>query len=144
MPLRLLLLLAALALFATGCETDTADLAPENELTDYTEADDEADPEFVIDDGAGVQEVPEVREVTVLTAELGDRGCYLTIEGEAAAATEIMAAYDVCGADADALVGNRYRATVEPGEVMAASCEGDPECPDTETVDMVTALEPIE
>lgn len=76
----------------------------------------------------------------------GDRACYLTLgedTGEEIDAMEaeidVMASFDLCGPPD--LTGRRVRVTIEPAKVMAMSCEGDPSCPDTETVELAIAME---
>ena len=82
---------------------------------------------------------PGSRVITVKSAIAGDRACYIsaTADGED---TLLLADFEVCTA-AEALTGEIARVTTAPSEVSALSCQGDPACPDTETVDLVVAIE---
>lgn len=80
------------------------------------------------------------REAVLTAAVDGDRACYLSVEDQ----TEpLLASFDVC-AEAEALIGQRVRLTFETAQVQALSCQGDPSCPDTETVRLVVGVEPVE
>ena len=94
----------------------------------------------VADAPAGADDGAPVLTVRALTP--GDRACYVRLEDAQGAATEEMAAFEVC--EREALVGRRVRVTRQERAVMAASCEGDPACPDTETVLLVTAVEEVD
>lgn len=79
--------------------------------------------------------------VTLLAATLGDRACYLSLDDGSGAPRERMADMALC--ERTELVGQRVRLTVGSGQVAAESCQGDPECREQETVELVTAIEPI-
>ncbi|MGB0695041.1 MAG: hypothetical protein ACPGOY_05290 [Rhodospirillaceae bacterium] len=68
----------------------------------------------------------------------GDIACYLTLTDADGKPFEVMADFDLC--EQDDLIGRRVVLTFETLSVMAASCEGDPECQDTEEVPLATAM----
>lgn len=71
-----------------------------------------------------------VRELT-----LGDRACYIRIEHDGEE-VEAMAFMTLC--ERDELIDRFAIFEHEAGEVMAMSCEGDPECADHETVLLIS------
>ena len=72
---------------------------------------------------------------------LGDAACYVDLQAQGAETETRLADFGVCSqAEVEELVGRQVRIEVGTGAVMAASCEGDPECPDTETVELITRL----
>lgn len=74
-------------------------------------------------------------------AQAGDVACYLTLTTDDGP-QELMATFDVCP-EPDTehpLVGQTVTVTFERGSVMAASCEGNPDCPDSEEVDLVNSI----
>ena len=77
-----------------------------------------------------------------LDIESGDRACYLTVRDDGGAATTVMADYSVC--DSNAILDRRVYLEYAPSNVIAASCEGDPDCLETETVAMVVVATPID
>ncbi|MGB3542600.1 hypothetical protein [Rubrivirga sp.] len=74
--------------------------------------------------------------------ESGDRACYVMLREDGGAATTVMADYSVC--DSDVIIGRRVQLDYEPGNVIAESCEGDPDCLDTETVAIAVTAVPID
>lgn len=71
-----------------------------------------------------------VRELT-----LGDRACYILIEHDGEE-VEAMAFMALC--ERDELIDRFATFEHEAGEVIALSCEGDPECSDQETVLLIS------
>ncbi len=67
-----------------------------------------------------------VRELT-----LGDRACYIAVEQDGEV-SEAMAFMELC--ERDDLIGQFVTFEHEAGEVIAMSCQGDPECTESETV----------
>ncbi len=74
--------------------------------------------------------------------ESGDRACYLTVQEDGGASTTVMADYSVC--DSNAILDRRVYLEYAANDVIAASCEGDPDCLETETVAMVIVATPID
>ncbi|WP_412068730.1 hypothetical protein [Rubrivirga sp. IMCC43871] len=150
--LRLAPLLLALAL--AGCASDT----PETEADPTGEVDvrsNETDDLGAIDnpdlraeaDTTGPPRVT-VAGTTVPTRgvvtdiESGDRSCYITLRTDDGATETVHADYSVC--DTNVIEGRRVQIVYAPDDVMAASCEGDPTCLDTETVALAVIATPID
>ena len=76
------------------------------------------------------------------SAQPGDAACYLELTPEAGGAAETLpAAFEVCDQiEAEGLTGQVVTLQMEEGQMMAASCQGDPACTDSETVQMVTTV----
>lgn len=94
-------------------------------------------------------DAPRVVYGVLLNVSQGDRACYLTLGEDTGeeidamgAEMDVLASFDLCGPPD--LTGQRVKLTLEPAEVMAMSCEGDPSCPDTETVALAIAMERAE
>ena len=71
----------------------------------------------------------------------GDHACYVDFVDEQGQPFSEMASFEIC--ERDDLVGQQVHIEYEEGNVYAASCEGDMDCLDTETVMLVTQLEPL-
>jgi hypothetical protein len=81
----------------------------------------------------------EVATVRGLTG--GDRACYMDLEADGAVKGQQEAAFDLCGRRE--LVGKQVRVERRRSWVLAASCEGDPECARRDTVDLIVSAEPL-
>jgi len=95
--------------------------------------------------GDGVEETtePTAEIVTLDGIEQGDAACYINITDGAGNAATLPGSFELCeagGMDATGLIGSKVTYTTEKANMMAGSCGGDPECPDTEEVDMVNAI----
>lgn len=77
--------------------------------------------------------------VTIRSLTAGDRACYLEVEDEQGQRREEMASFELC--ERNDLVGKRARLRFEPAQVMAESCQGNPDCKETETVQLVQDVE---
>ncbi|MEO1590318.1 MAG: hypothetical protein AAFU71_03385 [Cyanobacteria bacterium J06632_22] len=89
--------------------------------------------------GAAPAQAQQPTEALVLGAAFGDRACVMALSsGETA--VETFATFEVCEQD---LVGQRATLTYDTVNIQAASCQGDPECSETEAVVAVTAAVPI-
>lgn len=80
---------------------------------------------------------------TLKELQNGDAACYVVLSNAAGEPVNYPGSFELCpGAseDASALVGKTVTITVGRQKIMAGSCEGNPECPDTEEVDFVTAV----
>ena len=150
-PLRPFVL--ALALVAAGCADDAPGPGPS--ATPAGDADVQSN-ETPDADGPALEATADTTgpaEVTVagqtvparavVTAmEAGDRACMVTLRTDAGAAQTVFADYSVC--DSDAIEGRRVQIEYAPDEIMAASCDGDPECLDSETVALAVVATPID
>jgi hypothetical protein len=85
---------------------------------------------------SGRAQQPEMGTVQNLT--MGDRACYVEIIDDQGMVFTEFANFDICQQD---LVGKQVQLTYESGDIIAASCQGDPECEDTETVMLITDVE---
>jgi hypothetical protein len=81
----------------------------------------------------------EVATVRALTG--GDRACYMDLESGGAVKEGQEAAFALC--ERQELVGKRVRVERRRAWVLAASCEGDPECARRDTVDLIVSAEPV-
>jgi hypothetical protein len=91
-------------------------------------------------------ESPTSEVVTLKGLHNGDRACYVEVES-AIGEQSIEGTFELCeggSEDASALIGKRIRYKTRPAEVQAASCEGDPECRETDPVDLVIEITPAE
>lgn len=150
--LRLALLASVLAIVGCASDPGDSDAAPipgnvevqSNETTEAAEpalsAEAEVDttgPPRV--DLAGMS-VPTRGVVTDM--ESGDIACYLTVRTDGGAEEEVHADYSVC--DSNEIIDRRVQIEYVEGDVLAPSCEGDPECLETETVALAVVAEPID
>lgn len=78
--------------------------------------------------------------VTLVSATSGDIACYLTVRPDGGAERTEYADYRLC--ERDDLIGQRVVLTPTPSPVQSPSCEGDPECTDTEMVNLITGIDP--
>lgn len=78
-------------------------------------------------------------EGRLLSASAGDVACYLEFADAQGEAFSEMANFDLC--ESDALHGQWVRIGYEAGNVMADSCEGNPDCSETQVVALVATLE---
>jgi hypothetical protein len=77
----------------------------------------------------------------LLSAESGDVACYLQLEDLDGEPFSEMAEFEVCEA-ADALIGRDLQLGYRLGSVMAQSCQGNPDCTDSDEVALVISLTP--
>lgn len=138
LPLRLLALL--LLIGSAGCASEPPSETAGDASPDASNpvASTDTIPESAMrTDSAGVDyDLP----VTLVSLEAGDRACYLTVQPAGGPERTEMADFRMC--EGTELVGRRVLLTVTPSQVQAASCQGDPECPDTEQVNLVTGMDP--
>lgn len=87
----------------------------------------------------GCQKADDAVTVRGLTA--GDRACYMEVEDGAGNRREQMAAFEIC--ERAELIGKQVRLRLEKAQVQAESCQGNPDCTDTETVDLVQSVEEV-
>ncbi len=79
--------------------------------------------------------------VTIQSLTPGDRACYVGLQQADGSVREEEAAFEFC--DRITLIGQRVRLRRARTEVMARSCEGNPECPDRDTVNLIVGAEPV-
>jgi len=79
---------------------------------------------------------PPVATIQSLTA--GDRACYVDLTADSGQTSTEFADFDICEQD---LVGKRVRLTYESGNILAESCQGNPDCGQSETVMLITQVE---
>ena len=111
--------LAMSALFACGDGDEGEDAATESRATTSTEV------------------------ATLISVESGDAACYLNVRDAEGTEEALAADFELCPggtSDASRLVGRKVVLERRPERVMADSCEGDPECEKTETVELVVEV----
>lgn len=72
----------------------------------------------------------------------GDRACYIELDDAEEVASDEMASFELC--ERQDLIGKRVHLRRKPTPVMADSCEGNPECTKTETVNLIVAAEVVQ
>ena len=79
---------------------------------------------------------------TLKDLQNGDRACYVILDFDGQEQS-IEGDFDLCAGgpkDATALIGKRVTYTTERANVQAASCQGDPECSDSDTVELIVTI----
>jgi hypothetical protein len=74
----------------------------------------------------------------------GDRACYVVLHRPSGDA-RLPGDFELCAGgayDATALVGQRVRIATKKTPIQATSCQGNPDCADSELVDLVIAILP--
>ncbi|MBD1916228.1 MULTISPECIES: hypothetical protein [Cyanophyceae] len=77
---------------------------------------------------------------TVQGLNMGDRACYVEVVNNQGEQFTEFADFDICEQN---LVGKRVQFTYELDNIQAVSCQGNPECPDTERVMLITQAQVI-
>lgn len=72
----------------------------------------------------------------------GDRACYIELDDAQEVVSSEMASFELC--DQQELIGKRVQLQRKPTPVMATSCEGNPECRETETVNLIVAAKVVQ
>ena len=70
--------------------------------------------------------------------EAGDVACYVTLVDAKGKETTQMADFSIC--EMNALIGKRVQIMRTKTNVMAESCQGNPDCTDTETVNLISRV----
>jgi len=78
---------------------------------------------------------------TIKDMVAGDHACYVDFVDEQGQPFSEMASFEIC--ERNDLVGQQVQIEYQEGNVYAASCQGDMDCPDTETVMLVTWVKPV-
>lgn len=76
---------------------------------------------------------------TVTSLDNGDIACYVHLRDDAGKSFTEKADFDICF-QKPSLVGKRVTLTYKLEKVMAASCQGDPDCKKTDTVPLIVAV----
>lgn len=71
----------------------------------------------------------------------GDTACYVELRNARGKRSEEMASFELC--EQTKLIGQRVRLTRKPERVMAASCQGNPDCTKTQTVNLIVKAEKV-
>ena len=74
---------------------------------------------------------------TVTSLQAGDVGCYVDLKYPDGKTETWYANFDVCD---EPVLNKKVKFTRGKGNVLADSCEGDPECQDTKEVDMIETI----
>ncbi|WP_420456884.1 hypothetical protein [Rubrivirga sp.] len=141
-----------LASLFVGCATDATDEArdaPRGEVeVQSNETTDVAAPDLAAEvDTTGPAQVT-VAGATVPTRgvvtdiESGDVSCTLTLRTDGGATEAVHADYSVC--DSNVILDRRVQIEYAPSNLLAPSCDGDPDCLDTETVALAVVADPID
>lgn len=143
----------AFALVAVGCAEDAGETAgAPADVSDVTvRSNESAD---VAAPSIGVAEVDTTGPASVTIAgqtvptralvtdvDAGDRVCTLTLRTDAGAETDVYGDFSLC--ETDGLMGERIQIEYAPDDILAASCDGDPDCLETETVALAVAADRI-
>lgn len=78
---------------------------------------------------------------TITQMVAGDMACYVDFVDEQGQPFSEMADFEIC--ERVDLIGQQVHITYEQANVIAAACEGNPECPDSETVLLVVDMRPV-
>ncbi len=78
----------------------------------------------------------------VLDMQAGDVACYVDIQNNNDENQQIMADFKIC--EQRQFIGKHVVGFFEQAHVLAASCEGDMDCGESDTVDLITAMQVID
>jgi len=78
---------------------------------------------------------------TLVSLQMGDAACYVVLRDENGE-DQMLADFPIC--EMTHAIGKTVRFTTDEQSVMAASCEGDMDCTDTESVIMITSMQVVE
>jgi hypothetical protein len=81
---------------------------------------------------------------TFVSVEQADTACYVTVHDASGAEKTYPGEFDLCTHDPIPGVGAKVRIEWGTANVLAASCEGNPDCPDSDEVAIVRKLVPAE
>lgn len=71
----------------------------------------------------------------------GDTACYVTLKDDRGTTFDELADFDLCAME-KTLKGKRLALTYKTARVMAASCQGNPDCKKSETVVLIASAKP--
>lgn len=78
---------------------------------------------------------------TVQSLTPGDRGCHVEWSTDLGNTVQDIAAFELC--DRTDLIGQQVTLTYEIANVLAADCNGDPNCGRSDSVNLVVNMEPV-
>ncbi len=84
---------------------------------------------------------PQQELFLVRSLQPGDRACYIELENAKGETSNEFASFEIC--EQSNLVGQRVRLTRKSAPIMAMSCEGRPDCKESETVNLIVKAEVI-
>ena len=126
--------LALVVLTSTGCQQDQPPLA-ETTVTPTSET-------AVTATTSPVPPTALKQELfLVKSLQTGDRACYIELEKTNGETSNEFASFEIC--EQDNLVGQRVQLTRKSAPIMAMSCQGRPDCTESETVNLIVKVEPI-
>lgn len=92
--------------------------------------------------GSTVLPMPHGSEVAVVRGlTMGDRACYMELEDAQGQRAEEEASFELC--EQVQLIGQHVRLTRVLTPILAMSCQGDPECTQRDTVNLITVAEVV-
>ncbi|MFY8148950.1 MAG: hypothetical protein ACOVNL_06995 [Prochlorococcaceae cyanobacterium] len=71
----------------------------------------------------------------------GDRACYAEVEDSQGVRRSLEAAFELC--ERTDLIGRRVQLVRRTARVLAASCQGDPDCGRSDEVQLIVELRPL-
>ena len=79
---------------------------------------------------------------TVIALTMGDRACYVDFTDKNGKRYVEMANFDIC--EQESLINRKVIFTYTKDNVMAAECQGDPECTKSEAVSLISSVKMID
>lgn len=133
---------ALVLLIATVSACSDSPSASEADLSSGTDAAEAAVESVSADDTTVVgMAIPDSKPVTIESLTPGDRSCYLDVRSETGKVSTEMADFGMC--ERDDLIGRQVILTRSLSMILAESCDGNPECTDTEQVMLVLGADPV-
>jgi len=83
---------------------------------------------------------------TLVTLQNGDQACYVGVKDAGGQELNLPGSFDLCAGgavDATPFIGKIVTLDRNKSTMAAASCQGNPECKDTEEVDLVVGVRVI-
>lgn len=74
---------------------------------------------------------------TVTLMQAGDHACYVDLKQSNGAVVSLKASFEICEMD---IVNKKISYKLEEASIMADSCQGDPECTESEKVNIITSV----
>ncbi len=78
---------------------------------------------------------------TVMRAQSGDRACYVDLKDENGKVTSHLSGFELCSQEG--IVGATVRLTYGAGNVQSFSCQGNPDCGESDRAELITNAEII-
>jgi hypothetical protein len=89
---------------------------------------------------AGGAGAPEAATLTFVSVEQGDVACYVTVRDDAGVEATYPGSFELCAEGGAPAPGTRVTLTWGRATLLAASCEGNPDCADHEEADIVETI----